>query len=67
MTLLLNLDQSQGHHLVIDLREESNTQWDYGVFVLRCIEQGYLQAGMSRDQMKRSIVTADNFRRLPHL
>jgi hypothetical protein len=49
MTLLVNLNQDHGHHVIFDLREESNTQWDFGIFVLRCIEQRHLQEGTLTD------------------
>jgi len=43
ITLMTQLDETRP--LVFDIREESNTQWDFLEFVNACVEHGQLQAG----------------------
>jgi hypothetical protein len=43
LTLMTTLSDPVG--TVIDLRTDSNTQWDFASFILFCLQKGYLTAG----------------------
>lgn len=46
LSLMTSLDEDAVHPIAYDLRQESNTQWDFGTFVLRCVQIGFLKPGM---------------------